>query len=252
MTQPMAGDGGHIEDGDLIRLLDRECLPEEEEQIRQHLRDCAECRRSAAELERLSHQFGLALRRGDVAGESSAVDAQAVARARFPRRMLQAAAILLIVAVAASPARAWLVEGWLALRSLFTEAPAPGQPEGEPSIGVVETTAVVTFPAVGSDFSLEVVSTQSRGTVVIAIDSVPSASARVLGGDGSEELVVLPGGLRILNAAASTASYEILLPLVVRNIAVRVAGRTVWRLDETAPSGPIRQEFELAPPEPSR
>jgi hypothetical protein len=74
----------------------------------------------------------------------------------------------------------------------------------------------------------------------------------VLGGDGSEELVVLPGGLRILNVATSTASYEIVLPPVVRNIEVRIGGRTVWRLDETALSGPIRQEFELAPPEPNR
>jgi anti-sigma factor RsiW len=248
----MAGDGGHLENGDLIRLLDRECSSEEEERIKRHLRDCVACRQNAAELERLSHLFGLALQRGDVTGDTSAAETRPLRR-RWPRkRMLQAAAILLIVAAAASPARAWLVEGWLALRSLFTEAPAPVQPEREPSIGVAETTAVVTFAAVGSDFSLEVVSAQSRGTVVIASGSVPSASARVLGGDGSEELVVLPGGLRILNVATSTASYEIVLPPVVRNIEVRIGGRTVWRLDETALSGPIRQEFELAPPEPNR
>jgi hypothetical protein len=252
MTQPTAGNGGHLENGDLIRLLDRECLPEEEERINRHLRDCVACRQNAAELERLSHQFGLALQQGDATGDTSAAETRPLRRRWSRRRILQAAAILFIIAAAASPARAWLVEGWLAIRSLFTEAPAPAPPLEGPAIDVAETTAVVTFAAVGSDFSLEVISTQSQGTVVIAVDSVPSASARVLGGDGSEELVVLPGGLRILNAAASTASYEIVLPPVVRNIEVRIAGRTVWRSDETVLPGPIRQEFELAPPEPNR
>jgi hypothetical protein len=244
----MAGNGGHLENGHLIRLLDRECPPEEEARINRHLRDCVTCRQNAAELEHLSDRFRLALQHGDGAEGTAHTPARAH---RWPRRRLvQAAAIFLVVAVAASPARGWLVEGWHAIRSLFTEAPAPPPPREEPAIDVAETTAVVTFAAAGSDFSLEVISTQGRGTVFITVDSVPSASARVLGGDGSEELVVLPGGLRILNAAASTASYEIVLPPAVRNIEVRIAGRTVWRSDETALPGPIRQEFELAPPEP--
>ncbi|NIM52596.1 MAG: hypothetical protein GTO22_25685, partial [Gemmatimonadales bacterium] len=221
MNQPMAGDGRHIENGDLIRLLDGECQPEEEEWINRHLRDCTDCRRSAAELEQLSHLFGLALRRGDAAAESSegtprrvtgAVGTRSVVRRWTRMRMLRAAAVLLVVAIAASPARAWLVEGWLAIRSLFTEAPQPAQPMEEPSIDVAEAMAVVTFTAVDSSFSLEVVSTQSRGTVTIAVDSVSSVTARVIGGDGTEELVVLPGGLRIVNSAASTASYEIIVP----------------------------------------
>jgi hypothetical protein len=246
----MAGDGGHIENGDLIRLLDGECPPEEEARIRRHLQHCEECRRGVAELEQLSDRFRLALQHGD--GAEGAVRTPVRAR-RWPRRrLLQAAAIFLVVAVAASPARGWLVEGWHAIRSLFVEAPTPEESEGEPVIDVGETTAVVTFAAADPDFSLEVASTQRRGTVAIAIDSVPSASARVLGGDGSEELVVLPGGLRIHNTVASTASYEILLPLVVRNIEVRIAGRTVRMLDETALATPTRHEFELAPSEPNR
>jgi anti-sigma factor RsiW len=65
MTQPMAGNGGHLENGHLIRLLDRECPPEEEARINRHLRDCVTCRQNAAELEHLSDRFRLALQHGD-------------------------------------------------------------------------------------------------------------------------------------------------------------------------------------------
>jgi hypothetical protein len=236
---------GHIENGELIRLLDGECPPEEEARMRRHLQHCEECRRGAAELEQLSDRFRLALQHGDAA--EGVAHAPARAR-RWPRRrLLQAAAIFLVVAVAASPARGWLVEGWHAIRSLFVEAPAPEGPVGAPGIDVGETTAVVTFATVGAEFRLDVLSTQHRGTVTIATDSVESASARVLGGDGSEELVVFPGGLRILNAPTSAASYEVLLPPTVSDIEIRIAGRTVWTANAAALSGFIRREFELGP-----
>lgn len=219
--------------------------------MRNHLRSCATCRDGAAELEQLSERFRLALRSDNGVADSGAAAMEPAAR-RWPRRrLLQAAAIFLVVAVAVSPARAWLVEGWRAIRSLFTEAPASEPAEGEPTIEVGETTAVVTFAVAGSAFRLDVASTQRRGTITVATDSVASASARVLGGDGSEELVVLPEGLRILNAATSTASYEVVLPPAVQNIEVRIAGRSVWRSDETGVSGPTRREFQLARDEPS-
>ncbi|HEU0053101.1 MAG TPA: hypothetical protein VFQ39_07980, partial [Longimicrobium sp.] len=51
-----------------------------------------------------------------------------------------------------------------------------------------------------------------------------SATAEVVGGDA--DLLVLPSGLRIGNAAASTAEYRIGIPDGVRRVTVRAGGTT--------------------------
>jgi predicted anti-sigma-YlaC factor YlaD len=257
MNRLTANGGPHIEDGDLVRLLDGECPPQEERLLRTHLGECADCRREADELERLSKGFSLALERGDpasAAGEAGEIRQDEAVVPRLPAhrwtrfQILRAAAVvaLLITALAVSPARAWLVDGWQAIKSLFVEEPAPEQPAAiEPE--APDVTAVVSFALVGPRFRLEVSSTQSRGTISLAVDSVPSASARVLGGNGHEELVVLQGGLRLLNGFESTASSEIVIPHYVTAVEVEIANRTAMLLNEAALSETARWEIDLTP-----
>jgi len=255
MIGPVTRDGNHIEDGDIIRLLDGECGPDEERVIRDHLRECARCQSEADELERLSRGFGLLLKRADVTptpsepttrrGEKPAV--RPMLTPRWTRiRVLKAAAIvaLVITAIGVSPARAWLVDGWQAIKSLFVEESA--EPTQPPSPSETETApAVVTFTPRGPAFTIDVSSAQISGTVSLATDSGPSASARVLGGDGSEELIVHGGGLHIVNAATSSASYEIVVPQSVATLELIVAGRTVLSLGAGDLSGLTNREIDL-------
>ncbi|UCG85064.1 MAG: zf-HC2 domain-containing protein [Gemmatimonadota bacterium] len=256
MIRPLVNDGQHIQDGDIIRLLDGECVPAEERLIREHLRECAECRREADELERLSEGFGRLLRHADAvpvpsergeAGHEEAVVTGVLTRRWTRTRVLKAAAVvaLIITAVGVSPARAWFIDGWQAIRSLFSGEPAvPAEPA--PPVETPNAAAIVRFTPTGPTFTIEVSSAQSNGTVSLAVDPGPSASARVLGGDGREEFVVFPGGLRIMNDPTSSASYEIVVPRSITTLELTIAGRTVLSLDETELSGLERREIDLA------
>jgi hypothetical protein len=255
MIRSVTNDGKHIEDGDIIRLLDGECVPDEERLIREHLLECVRCRREADELERLSRGFGLLLQRADVIpattdGTNKRGEETAVTHTLKPRwtriRVLKAAAAvaLVITAIGVSPARAWLVDGWQAIRSLFSEeSAAPIQP---PSPSETATApAVVTFTPRGPAFTIDVSSAQVTGKVSLAIDSGPLASARVLGGDGSEEFIVHRGGLRIVNTPTSSASYEIVVPRSVSTLELTVAGRTVLSLSEAELLDLTSREIDL-------
>lgn len=255
MIGPVTKDGNHIEDGDIIRLLDGECGQAEERSIREHLRECAQCQSEADELERLSRGFRLLLQRADVMPSPSEATTRrgekpAVRPVLTPRwtqtRVLKAAAVvaLVITAIGVSPARAWLVDGWQAIRSLFVEGSVePTQPL--PPAETATAPAVVTFTPPGPAFTIDVSSAQISGTVSLAMDSGPSASARVLGGDGSEELVVHRGGLHIVNAPTSSARYEIVVPRSVSTLELIIAGRTVLSLGAGDLAGLTNREIDL-------
>lgn len=255
MIRSVTSDDKHIEDGDIIRLLDGECVPDEERLIRRHLLECDRCRREADELERLSRGFGFLLQRADLVpvptdGTNRRPEETAVTHALKPRwtriRILKAAAAvaLVITAIGVSPARAWLVDGWQAIRSLFTEeSAAPTQPSSPSETATAP--AVVTFTPRGPEFTIDVSSAQATGKISLAIDSAPLASARVLGGDGSEELIVHRGGLRIVNTPTSSASYEIAVPRSVSTLELIVAGRIVLSLSEAELLDLTSREIDL-------
>ena len=82
----------------------------------------------------------------------------------------------------------------------------------------------------------------------MVVDTGTAASARVLGGDGLDELIVLQAGLRVRNRTASTASYELRLPPFLKDIEVRVAGRTVAAFSTAGMTGAARWEVALSNP----
>ena len=119
------------------------------------------------------------------------------------RRAVRVAAVVAAVlglTLTTAPARALVAAGWQAVRTLVVGAPTAA-PE------VQQATSLVSFVPQGEEFLIDFLQAQSRGTLSVVVDTMNSASARVMGGDGLDELIVLQAGIRVRNRTASSASY---------------------------------------------
>jgi hypothetical protein len=237
----------HIDGGDLIRLLDSECEGEEERLLRQHVATCTECKRRYDRRARLSERFSLALMDLEESVPSRPVERRKQPEP-YPRlawlrlwwsrktvRVLTIAAVILALAAAVTPARAWVIAGFEALKSLVGGEPraAPLEQQDAP---------VVHFALFGEEFLIEFSEAQSSGTLSLVVDTVGLASTRIIGDRRQDELSVLRSGLRVSNSAESSASYEITIPHTCRLLEVRIAGRLVARHEVTRPA---RWEIDL-------
>jgi hypothetical protein len=257
MTGSRVDHGPHIDDGDLIRLLDGECSPEEGERLRVHVDACSECRNNADSLKRASELFSGSLAELDALAPAKPKRAPTVGlklarsdkRFRFVSpRVLRAAAVLaaMVLVFAATPARAWLLQGWEALKSLVVSETVEPPPETvAPEETGSDMSSILRFTPRGSEFRLEFTSRPAGGTLVLLFDSSTSASAGILGEEAGDEMILLPDGLRIRNSSSSMASYEVELPLTLSVVEVSIAGSTVLRLDLPSLSVPLRRELSL-------
>jgi hypothetical protein len=162
---------------------------------------------------------------------------------------LRAAAVLaaMVLVFTATPARALFVRGWEALRSLVAAAPSePPATAPETEVAEPDVSSVLRFTPHGPEFRLEFLSRPQAGTLVLSLDSVPVASAGIIGGEASDEMILLPDGLRVRNSATSTASYEVQLPLSLSVVELRIAGSTELRLEIQPQSAPLRRELDLS------
>ena len=259
MTGSRVDRGRHLDDGDLIRLLDGECSPEEAEQIRAHIDNCPECKDNADTLTNASERFSSLLFELEPSAPREVVQSSDASKAsvrsrshpfRFVSpRVLRAAAVLaaMVLVFAATPARAWLVQGWEALRALVTADNSESSVEAEVlEIARPEVSSVIRFTPSGAAFRLEFLDRPAAGTLVLLFDSATTASAGIIGGDGTEGMILLPDGLRVGNSASSLASYEVRLPLSLSVVEVLVAGRVELRLDVQYLSPPFRRELSLS------
>ncbi|MFQ5705489.1 MAG: hypothetical protein ACE5HT_15905 [Gemmatimonadales bacterium] len=248
-------DGQHIDDSDLIRLLDGECEDAEERVLQNHLNGCVQCHRRSDDLARLSERFSVLLLDLD---EPLAVQAESPQRShvvqttkqdgvvrpwhsRRSLRLLAAVAALVVVIVSVGPAYAWVAPRWQMFRSLIAGA----QPA---ETGIQVSPPVVSFVPAGAEFRIDFARTQAEGTVSIVADSTASASASILGGDGRDELVVLRSGLRVLNRPESSASYHLRLPRALKVVEVRVGGVVVARYSIAEARGRVTWEIDLVKP----
>jgi len=205
---------GHVEDGALMRLLDGECAAEERAQLESHLATCPACAERRRMLESVAKSVTAAL----VSGDSPAPSRRVTPR-RWRMGALRAAAVLLLasVGVAAArvpPVRAWLSARWADLRGLVAPRPTPeAEARGTTTVRFVPTTAT---------FTIELVARQDTGALTIDVSADSVASATVTPGMGSEELVVLPAGLRVVNRPDDRASYEVRLTPSVTEIKIRI------------------------------
>lgn len=221
----------HVDDGELILLLDGECADDERERLARHLVTCPACAERRRTLVRLAGAVTATLRTGDAVHPRER-NAQGRARASGHRTPALRAAVILVVVgagVAAAntrPVQAWLAARWADLRGVVapgtTSTPASPNP------------TTVRFVPLTPVFALELVAYQHAGALTIAVSHDTLATATVTPGvGGGEALVVLPTGLRIVNGADSRASYEVQLPRSVTEIWVRIGAAPARRLVPT-------------------
>jgi len=245
-------DDRHVDDGDLIRLRDGECPLSEERMLRDHLANCDTCRENLERIEQLADGFFAAMERvqPSSATQPSPNKAPNVAtigarkaqqkhwHSRRPVRVAAAIAAVLALTLTTAPARALVAAGWSTVKTLFVGAP-PASDEPQ------QATSLVSFVPQGDAFLIDFLHTQSRGTLSVVVDTVNTASARVMGGDGQDEIIVLQAGLRVRNRTTSAASYELRLPRSLQDIEVRIAGRTVATFSTAGMTQAARWEVDL-------
>lgn len=86
----------------------------------------------------------------------------------------------------------------------------------------------VSFRPAGDRLVIRVERRQTAGALRVERAFGAEVEARVTGGEGGEELTVLPDGLAVRNPGDSSASYRVAVPATVRVIDLFVAGRRSW------------------------
>jgi hypothetical protein len=218
--------------------------------VESHLAGCADCQaeadRLAAASARASQWLGYADPPAVPAEERGAVRAirpgldgpvRVGRRGRAPARpawwswgspVLRAAAVLALVAgaaVAVPSALRWLADSG--------DSPATVSDPREPAPGAPGTVAgndglSVSFVPAGNRLVVRLAVAQAAGRVALEPVAGREVHAEVMDGSGVEELVVLPDGLSVRNAAASTASYRIRVPGQITRLELVVGDRPVW------------------------
>ena len=235
----------HVEDGDLMRLLDTECSDTEDRMLRMHLAACKDCKGRHDRIARLSHRFSALLFELEepVPGQITQVTESRKAKTRttakpwWSRRVLRVAAVVTLIltgAAVVSPVRAWVID---ALRSILgADASTPAQQQTPGSL--------VSFVPSGGEFLVEFLETQATGVLRVYVDTTDAASARMIGQAAGEGFLVQSAGLTIRNTNASEVSYELRLSRTCSSFEVRIAGAVVWQHRITGPVG-LRGPWEV-------
>ncbi|HEV2130285.1 MAG TPA: hypothetical protein VGR27_04255, partial [Longimicrobiaceae bacterium] len=244
-------------DAELVRLIDGEGEAEERARVLAHTATCAQC---AERLEMIRHRGqrlselladwdahtipvpDSPLSPGDL--ESARARRRSPAPASLPVWMRAAAGIVLLLGVGmtVSPLRAWVMEQWAEVAAQLAGREMVEQPERP---RVAAPGHLVSFLPEGDEFLLQVDAPQAEGVLELLIEAVPRASAEISGGGAEENLLVLPEGLRIRNAAGSQASYRVTLPAELREVRVRIGDSPAVSYDPRTLSLPARRVLDL-------
>ena len=224
----------HLTDDVLVRRADGELGDGETERVGRHLAGCARCRGTLAELEALSRQFSRAVALVDPPA-SRLTGGTAPSTARAPSRrpglapFWRAAAVIALLAglaLAIPPVRAWMAERLGLTTERVGEAPGdevatPAAPAG----GALR----IAFLHEGHRFVVRVSVAQAAGRLTLTAVAGDSVVAEVGGAGGDPaELLVLPDGLGIRNHPSSRADYEVVVPLRMSEVEVRIGDRVAW------------------------
>ena len=224
----------HVGDGALLAFIDGDI----DRANRNHLVNCAACARRLDQLERAVGHVRFELTSVGVPNMNAAamrarlLEAEASVRSRsMPLRWswtslaLRAAGILiLITGIAwATPARHWLVE-----RFGRTDSSKPKSVATKSVVSPPEHSGagmVVRFPAEASELVVRFAVRPSRGALELRATNDARVSAQISARAGGEEMLVLPGELRIVNSAASVADYLVTVPAHVAVVRVVIGDR---------------------------
>lgn len=226
----------HLEDHQLLHLVDGDAGNFELDQWSKHALACGEC---AARLDRLGSRSAavrdalqeLQLPASFRLPAVPEVQARGVARRRWETTTgspwLRAAAIVTLILmplVAIEPLRAWVFDqvssAWTALGF-----PAGEEPAASGDAGAAGTSTIL-FGAGATELTITVASPQIGGELVITPGGDPEGALRIVDGE-TETPLVTAAGLRIDNTIGSEASYSVRLPSTVRSLIVRVGDETV-------------------------
>src|SRR5690606_24067868 len=211
----------HLEEGDVIRILDGEAGEEEIAVFTSHLRSCESCRRLRDEVAQQSSWFHsavtllddgagaddvtkaralAAIRSGQrdrspaagVATPAPHLNGRAVDRSSGPRRgrtlyplIAAGVGIILFVGLTVEPVRAWIRENVLAVASPVAE-PAPEEVVAPTPAS--PSAASARCAVSGPVFRRELGEHQEEGTLSIRLTTEDQAAARIVG--GTEETLI--------------------------------------------------------------
>lgn len=248
MSNPAAGPV-HLDDSDLLALVDDEFTPMERDVRLAHVARCDGCaarlqtlRLRTSNLSRLLADVQLpddfVFPRMPEPSTVIPITALPPRRTWMHSAWARAAIIALVVIVSfatVAPLRAWVMERWSDVREMLggrDAAPAPAAPASQPAAPASQPAAPEPQPAGGATvyftpasgrFVLTVSERQASGTLTLGRAEGSEGTAEVIGG-ATETPLVSESGIRILNTHGSTASYRVLLPSSVARVRVRVGG----------------------------
>ena len=184
---------------------------------------------------RRGERLGALLRATDPPVPAMVYPAERVARAARHRvvvrwRAAAAIAVLLAAALGVAPVRAWIVR---TVRAVWSGAATRrSAPVATPS--AAEAASRVAFTPAAGPFNLRVARPQAAGSLTVEAVADTAASAAVTGGSGTE-LVVLPDGLRIVNAPGASSSFVVRVPITVARVVVTVGAAAPKLLTPSRP-----------------
>ncbi len=147
--------------------------------------------------------------------------------------LARAAAVAgVLVAGSAMVVTATPVGHWMAgLLGRLAGVPAPAVVQSDTAAAgaraLATTGAIVAFRPSGDAMEVEVLARQEGATLTFRLSDAPTVSARVRGGDGEADMMVLPTALTIDNRKRAAAAYEVTVPARLERLRVRVAGEQV-------------------------
>jgi hypothetical protein len=227
----------HVAEHDLVRLLD-EGAGEGDAPLVAHLDGCVECAARRATLERRSERLREWLVGSDLPPRVLTLRPRAVKAASPPAqpargwRLAAAFAALFMGSMAVPPVRAWIessARSWLGF--LTGESSEPSREQDRIGPAPIDTAGLVRFSPVSRQLTLEVATRQAAGAVVLEAVDDYEVAALAIGERDAADLVVLPGRLRILNRANSSASYWVRVPTSLASVAIHIGDEPeiTWR-----------------------
>lgn len=230
----------HLDDGELMVLDDAASASSAAE--REHLASCARCADRLRVLRTHSRRVSSLIAEVELPADFRYPSLPAAPRVRTVRpwwtqqNWRRAAAVLFVIGslAAVPPLRAWTV-GWVARQIAAltgaggADAPAMTRPVAQPAPQAppIDSGATLWFDADGPELAVEVANRQATGTLTFAASTRPMTGIEVLHGAGETPLV-REHGVRLINRAASTASYRLSVPAGVQRIHVRI-GEQPWQ-----------------------
>jgi len=226
----------HLQDGELVRLLDGELASEERSAAEAHLRACDRCRlardRIAERTARVSGALAL-MDRESAPSLSAAAPAPDERSPRWLRAAAIAALIITVGALGSSTVRAWIATRWEAVHSTVARVSESAGDHGPETLGM---------PAVRARFvprsSALLVRLENRPAGgVLAVETSQDDSGSVLFFAGTDEgILILPTGLVIQNAPGSRADYRLVVPRQVTSITT-ITGADTLAVLSSGPEG---------------